>query len=233
MITPTSQNRNTLLILVLFISLVNPWTTVHVKGQNNGPDALVKPHTFHPGTPAKSSEVNENFDVLYGTINELMERVDTLNTKLKLATAHLQGEVYDTDAFDITSASVTYDANLDSLIFTTDVTGLAGSVEPVPAGGVDGAPVLGYVFLTDLSPSDIGFDGVVGFDTATKFVGLAITSHPDFDDTPLWDENGNADFDDDGVVYHSHWVLLVEDDRASKGLAVLQRNFQGKINLII
>ena len=70
---------------------------------------------------------------------------------------------------------------------------------------MDGAPVLGYVFPTTLEPEDVGFGDVEGI------VALAATSHPDFDDTPLWDENGNRVYGDDGVRFHSHWVLLVED----------------------
>jgi len=39
-------------------------------------------------------------------------------------------------------------------------------------------------------------------------LALAVTSHPDFDDTPLWDEN-NSNYADDGIIFHSHWVVLV------------------------
>ncbi|MBV1856874.1 MAG: hypothetical protein KUG77_00585, partial [Nannocystaceae bacterium] len=90
----------------------------------------------------------------------------------------------------------------------------AASIAPVPVGSVDGAPVLGYVFPTTLDPQDVGFSGIEGT------VALAVTSHPDFDDTPLWDEDGNAHYDDDGIVYHPHWVVLTEDTDAPAGLAV-------------
>ncbi|MBX3184595.1 MAG: hypothetical protein KF915_18345 [Polyangiaceae bacterium] len=111
---------------------------------------------------------------------------------------------------------VRYDAASDSVVFEMHVQGDAGSVKPTPAGQVHGAPVLGYVFLTNLRPTDVGFDDVEGT------VALAATSHPDFDDTPLWDEDGNADYDDDGAIYHAHWVVLVEDARAPAGLASRQ-----------
>lgn len=115
---------------------------------------------------------------------------------------------------DIESADVRYLEDLDLLVFRQTVGGAAGGTTPRARGQVDGAPVLGYVFPTTLSPEDVGFTGVEGT------VALAVTSHPDFDDTPLWDENGNRDYADDGVVFHSHWVVLVPDQRAPGGLAV-------------
>lgn len=112
---------------------------------------------------------------------------------------------------------VRYESSMDSVVFEMRVEGDAGDIRPTPAGQVDGAPVLGYVFLTNLESTDVGFDKVDGT------VALAITSHPDFDDTPLWDEDGNDAYDDDGIVYHAHWVVLIEDSRAPAGLAVRQR----------
>ena len=40
--------------------------------------ATIKPHTFLPATPAKASEVNENFDILYEQINNLSCEIETL-----------------------------------------------------------------------------------------------------------------------------------------------------------
>jgi len=109
--------------------------------------------------------------------------------------------------FDITAASVRHDVDLNLLIFEQEVAGTAGHTVPVAAGQIDGAPVLGYVFPTSL-PAE-----AVGFGSATGIVALAATTHPDFDDTPLWDENGDGDYGNDGVRWHTHWVLLVEDAR--------------------
>ncbi|MBL4684757.1 MAG: hypothetical protein JKY37_09230, partial [Nannocystaceae bacterium] len=117
-------------------------------------------------------------------------------------------------ALHVSGLTPRYDAGLDALIFEITTNGDAGSIAPTPAGGIDGAPVLGYVFTTTLNPQDVGFDGVEGT------VALAVTSHPDFDDTPLWDEDGDAAYDDDGVVYHAHWVVLVPDEEAPAGLSV-------------
>lgn len=117
-------------------------------------------------------------------------------------------------AFAIEGMGVHYAAELDALVFEMSVEGRAGSVKPVPAGQVHGAPVLGYVFPTTLASTDVGFDAVEGT------VALALTSHPDFDDTPLWDEDGNAAYDDDGAVYHAHWVVLEPNEAAPAGLAV-------------
>ncbi len=121
-----------------------------------------------------------------------------------------------TDDLRIEQVAVKLDESLDLLIFEIAVAGQAGGSVPRPAGQLDGAPVLGYVFPTTLKPTDVGFSQVEGI------VALALTSHPDFDDTPLWDENMNRNYGDDGVVWHPHWVVLVEDDRVQGGLAVRQ-----------
>lgn len=116
--------------------------------------------------------------------------------------------------FDITDVHVKKDNALNQMIFTIEVAGLAGDSIPTPAGSLDGAPVLGYVFPTTLNPTDVGFDNTPGI------VAMALTSHPDFDDTPLWDENMDADYANDGVVWHAHWVLLEENTAVPGGLAV-------------
>jgi len=61
-------------------------------------------------------------------------------------------------------------------------------------------------------------------------LALAVTSHPDFDDTPLWDEN-NSNYADDGIIFHSHWVVLVKDDRVPGSLSVKQFNKTDKVVL--
>lgn len=113
-------------------------------------------------------------------------------------------------------AQVTYHPELELVVFELQVAGIAGATVPHPVGGMDGAPVLGYVFPTTLKPEQVGFKGVEGI------VALAATSHPDFDDTPLWDENGNGDPSDslEGKIFHTHWVVLGPDDRVAGGLAV-------------
>lgn len=116
----------------------------------------------------------------------------------------------------IRTVEVTHQPDLDVLTFDIHVEGRAGRTHPQAVGQTDGAPVLGYVFPTTLNPGDVGFGGREGT------VALAATHHPDFDDTPLWDENRDADYGNDGGVWHSHWVLLTEDDRVAGGLSVAQ-----------
>lgn len=115
---------------------------------------------------------------------------------------------------DVQDARVRLMDDLGLLVFEQEVAGTAGATTPAPRGQMDGAPVLGYVFPTSLSPEDVGFVSPDGL------VALAATSHPDFDDTPLWDENGDRDYANDGVRFHTHWVLLVPDERVGGGLAV-------------
>jgi hypothetical protein len=116
--------------------------------------------------------------------------------------------------FDVTAASVTHLADLDLLVFEQQVSGTAGGTTPKARGQLDGAPVLGYVFPTSLKSTDVGFSATDGI------VALAVTSHPDFDDTPLWDENGDGNYGNDGVRWHTHWVVLTKDARVPGGLSV-------------
>ncbi|MEO0571623.1 MAG: hypothetical protein AAF039_07945 [Bacteroidota bacterium] len=118
--------------------------------------------------------------------------------------------------FKINAAEVHYDRDLDQFIFKITVEGEAGRTTPSAIGQLDGAPVDGYVFPTSLKAEDVGFGKVEGV------VALALTSHPDFDDTPLWDENKDSHYDNDGIVWHPHWVVLVEDTRVQGGLSVKQ-----------
>jgi RNA-splicing ligase RtcB len=125
----------------------------------------------------------------------------------------LTGTMY-AQEFDITRVKVKKDKKLEQLIFSISVKGMAGDSVPEPKGQLDGAPVLGYVFPTTLSPTAVGFDQTSGI------LALALTSHPDFDDTPLWDENQDAIYDNDGVIWHPHWVVLEENKSVPGGLAV-------------
>ena len=68
----------------------------------------------------------------------------------------------------------------------------------------------------------------VGDVEPTAVVALAVASHPDFDDTPLWDENQDGNFGNDGVRYHTHWVILVQDASAPGGWAVRARTMTDK-----
>lgn len=121
-----------------------------------------------------------------------------------------------TDDLEIKAASVTYLEELDLLVFEQRVKGRAGRTTPTARGGMQGAPVLGYVFPTTLKASDVGFGQVKGI------VALAVTSHPDFDDTPLWDEDNDHDYGNDGKIFHTHWVVLAPDERVAGGLAVVE-----------
>lgn len=137
-------------------------------------------------------------------------------TLLSSVNSGAQESDYNNADFVINEVSVTHKADLGITIWEIAVNGRAGETTPTEAGQLDGAPVLGYVFPTNLKPTDVGFSQTDGI------VALALTSHPDFDDTPLWDENSDNIFDNDGVVWHPHWVVLNEDKRVSGGLAVKQ-----------
>jgi hypothetical protein len=112
-------------------------------------------------------------------------------------------------SFDILSAEVTRSDK--TLTFRMTTTGSAGAETPAPVGTLAGAPVHAYVWPTSLDPA------TVGFEPASGILALAATSHPDFDDTPLYDENGDGDPANDGLEWHSHWVVLTPSDDCGPG----------------
>lgn len=127
-----------------------------------------------------------------------------------------QEHKYKSDDFIISKVEVKHLNDLGITVWEISVKGNAGRTVPSKIGKLDGAEVLGYVFPTSLKSTDVGFNQTEGI------VALALTSHPDFDDTPLWDENSDQIYDNDGVVWHPHWVILHNDDRVAGGLSVKQ-----------
>lgn len=111
--------------------------------------------------------------------------------------------------FDIVAAHVHRAGRTVSFHMT--VAGEAGSETPDAAGQLGGAPVLSYVWPTSLDPATVGFEG------GTGILALAATSHPDFDDTPLYDEDGDGDLTNDGARWHSHWVVLTPTEGCGDG----------------
>lgn len=112
-------------------------------------------------------------------------------------------------AFDILAAHAHRDGRLVTFHMTTN--GIAGAEQPEPVGALGGAPVLSYVWPTSLDPATVGFEG------GTGILALAATSHPDFDDTPLFDENNDGDPTNDGLLWHSHWVVLTPTEDCGEG----------------
>ena len=95
--------------------------------------------------------------------------------------------------------------------FHMHVSGKAGANQPTRTGKLAGSQVFSYVWPTTLDPASVGFEAKSGI------LAFAVTSHPDFDDTPLFDENGDGRLDNDGDVWHSHWVVLQPDEACGKG----------------
>lgn len=112
-------------------------------------------------------------------------------------------------SFDILAAHVHRKGNTVTFHMTTN--GKAGAKRPKAKGAVGGAPVWSYVWPTSLDPS------IVGFEKGAGILAMAATSHPDFDDTPLYDENLNGNTGDDGGIWHSHWVVLAPTEKCGPG----------------
>ncbi|MGL1922285.1 MAG: hypothetical protein OCD03_14770 [Hyphomicrobiales bacterium] len=112
-------------------------------------------------------------------------------------------------SFDIVKTNIKSSDNW--ITFTMNVSGGAGKVKPTASGQLAGSDVFSYVWPTKLNSS------LVGFEKNQGILSMAITSQPDFDDTPLFDENGDGNLENDGNVWHSHWVVLVPDDKCGAG----------------
>lgn len=111
--------------------------------------------------------------------------------------------------FDIVAASITTEGRIAT--FTMSVAGTPGAKAPEPAGALGGAPVFSYVWPTSLDPATVGFEAGAGI------LAFAVTIHPDFDDTPLFDEDASGATGDDGATWHSHWVVLGPDEACGPG----------------
>ncbi|HEX6978982.1 MAG TPA: hypothetical protein VF342_06760 [Alphaproteobacteria bacterium] len=112
-------------------------------------------------------------------------------------------------AFDIVRAAVRTSG--DDVVFRIEVAGVAGSEKPAPVGKTAGSDVYSYVWPTTIDSAAVGFEPNQGI------LALAVTAHPDFDDTPASDESGDGNTKNDGALWHSHWVVLVKDDACGAG----------------
>lgn len=107
--------------------------------------------------------------------------------------------------FDITRTTIKTEGNVAT--FEIEVSGKAGREKPNKSGKFAGARVFSYVWPTSIDPSEVGFEGKSGI------LALAVTVHPDFNDTPL--------FENDGSKWHTHWVVLTPDEACgAKGMKV-------------
>lgn len=111
--------------------------------------------------------------------------------------------------FDIVHARITVEGG--DVVFHMAVSGRAGETRPTPVGTLAGSEVFAYVWPISVDPYEVGFDQGAGI------LAMAVTAHPDFDDTPLYDENGDGDPNNDGDVWHSHWVVLGPDEACGPG----------------
>lgn len=107
-------------------------------------------------------------------------------------------------SFDLLSAKAESKGNL--VTFTMTTRGTAGAVKPEKTGRFAGSTVLAYVWPTNVDPQAVGFEKGAGI------LAAAVTAHPDFNDEPL--------FDNDGAKWHFHWVVLAKD--AQCGSAALK-----------
>src|SRR5690606_13204766 len=110
--------------------------------------------------------------------------------------------------FAIVHTRVSTEGN--TAVFQMAVSGKAGATRPARSGKLAGSKVFSYVWPTSLDPA------VVGFEPKAGILAFAVTAHPDFDDTPLFDENGDGKRDNDGDLWHSHWVVLQPDAACGK-----------------
>ncbi len=106
-------------------------------------------------------------------------------------------------AFDIVKTDIRVNDQNNWLEFSMEVSGTAGAVKPKKTGKFKNSDVYSYVWPTKIDPAEVGFEKGAGI------LALAVTIHPDFDDTPL--------FPTKGTDWHTHWVVLGPDDACGKG----------------
>lgn len=133
--------------------------------------------------------------------------------------------VYDNEDFNIVSSKLTYNSELEEIVISLKVKGTAGATTPDSLGKLNGSGILTYLFMTSLNPMDVGFGETEGM------VALAVASHPDVDYSPLWDENNNGNYADDGKHWQAHWILLVKDERVKGGYSVKEIKNNTAINM--
>lgn len=104
-------------------------------------------------------------------------------------------------SFDIVRTDVSSDG--PDIVFRVLVRGKAGVLRPKATGEFAGSAVYSYVWPTSLNSSSVGFEASQGI------LALAVTFHPDFDDS--------ADGSANRHVWHPHWVVLVPDDACGAG----------------
>lgn len=104
-------------------------------------------------------------------------------------------------SFDIVRTDVRSQGG--DIVFRVQVRGKAGAIRPKPTGTFAGSAVYSYVWPTSLDSAQVGFDAKQGI------LALAVTFHPDFDDS--------ADGSANRHVWHPHWVVLTPDDACGKG----------------
>ncbi|MDW5415761.1 hypothetical protein R6242_04145 [Iodobacter sp. CM08] len=111
-------------------------------------------------------------------------------------------------SFDLVQTRIRTEGN--TAIFSIVTSGKAGKLKPSKVGKLAGSQVFSYVWPTTLDPA------MVGFEPKSGILAFAVTVHPDFDDTPLFDENGDGNPKNDGNFWHSHWVVLQVDQACGK-----------------
>lgn len=119
------------------------------------------------------------------------------------------GDTLKAASFDILAAHAHRKGNIVTFHMTTR--GTVGEDTPESVGQLGGAPAYAYVWPTSLDSSSVGFDEGAGI------LALAAAVHPDFDDTPLFDENRDGNASNDGDVWHSHWVVLTPTEACGPG----------------
>lgn len=79
-------------------------------------------------------------------------------------------------AFDIVHTRITTQGN--TAVFLMALSDKAGESKPAATGKLAGSDVFSYVWPTTIDTYAVGFEGKAGI------LALAVTAHPDFDDTP-------------------------------------------------
>lgn len=138
-------------------------------------DEISKPHTFVPGTTAKASEVNANFDTVYNQVNKIGSQIniDSANSRVGIGTTSPSGTLH-VDGGTAAAGNNGSDITIEAQDGATNFNG--GNII-LMAGSGQGTGTDGNVGIGTMSPgTKLEVSGQVKITGGTPAAGEVLTS---------------------------------------------------------